>query len=273
MAVKKSSKAKAVKLVKKNPSKPTLVASGLSKNHRNFLAVLVVFAGFSLYAITSFMTSNNIYIKKMFADVSASDQVSTDPAQVKQENPFKDLADSQPAYQAIIQLYYRGVVGGYPDNTFRPDAKVNRAEFAKMLAEASDMDYAALPAVNMVNCFNDLKNDPGAWYVPSVCAAKYKGWINGYQSGDFGVTNNITKAEALKIVLKAFAFDVPANETVKDMPYNDVHPGDWFVAVSKAAKDNNLVVHSTVFVPNWELTRSDVVQIIYNAMKAKGLIK
>lgn len=271
MAIKKTTKSKAVK---KKIAKATYspMENGISRNHRNFLAVLVLFAGFSLYAITSFMTSNNAYIKRMFADVT-SDQSSINQVQVQQENPFKDLADTHPSYQAIIQLYYRGVVGGYPDNTFRPDNKVNRAEFAKMLAEASDVDYAALPAVDMTNCFNDLRNDPGAWYVPSICAAKYKGWVNGYASGDYGVLNNIVKAEALKIVMKAFAFEVPANEVVKDMPYNDVHPGDWYVGVTQAAKDNKLVVRSTVFVPNWELTRADVVQILYNAMQAKGLVK
>lgn len=272
MAVKKSSKSKAVK--KQAPavtySRPE---GGISKGHRNFLAVLVLFAGFSLYAITSFMTSNNATIKRMFADVVASDQVAGDQVQVKQENPFKDLPSTHPAYQAVVQLYYKGIVGGYSDNTFKPDNKVNRAEFAKMLAEASDVDYASLPVANMTNCFTDVQNNPGAWYTPSVCAAKYKGWVNGYASGEFGVTSNIVKGEALKIVLKAFAFEVPANETVTTMPFNDVHPGDWYVGVSEAAKDNNLVVHSTVFVPNWELTRADVAQIIYNAMKAKGLIK
>ncbi len=257
MTVKKSSQAKSVK----KKSIPT--------NHRNFLAVLVLLAGFSLYAITSFMTSNNTYIKKMFADVTSDGNFSAEEIQVQQENPFKDLADSHPSYEAIIQLYYKGVVGGYQDNTFRPDAKVNRAEFAKILTEASDVDYAALPAASMVDCFNDVKNDSGAWYVPSVCAAKYKGWVNGYASGDYGVTNNITKVEGLKIVLKSFGFEIVANEFVKEMPYNDVHPEDWYVGTAKAAKDNNLVVRSSVFVPNWQLTRADVAQIIYNAMQAK----
>jgi len=272
MAIKKSSKSKTVK---KKTAQVTAIplVKGISRGHRNFLIILVLFAGFSLYTITSFMTANNAYIKKMFADVTSSDQTATDQSQVQKENPFKDLNDSHPAYQAILQLYYRGVVNGYPDNTFKPDNKVNRAEFAKILAEASDVDYAALPAENMKNCFTDLTSDPGAWYVPSICAAKYKGWVNGYASGDYGILNNITKGEALKIVLKAFGFDIPANETIKDMPYNDVHPGDWYVGVAEAAKNNNLVVHSTVFVPNWELTRADVAQIIYAAMKAKGIIK
>ncbi len=57
------------------------------------------------------------------------------------------------------------------------------------------------------------------------------------------------------------------------MPYNDVNPGDWYVGVAKAVKDNNIVNHSSIFVPAWELTRADVAQVIYNAMVAKGILK
>ena len=140
MAVKKTSKAK---VAKKKAPQVTYSSGGsaISNRHRNFLAILVLFAGFSLYTITSFMNSNNEYIKKMYTDVLSSDQSSVEDIQVQKENPFKDLPSSHPAYQAVIQLYYQGVVGGYPDNTFRPDNKVNSAEFAKILAEASDVDY------------------------------------------------------------------------------------------------------------------------------------
>lgn len=245
--------------------------NSLSKHHRNFLAVLVLFAGFSLYAITSFMTANNNYIKKMFADVTSPTAQTALQTQAQKENPFSDLTGTHPGYQAILELYYRGVVSGYSDNTFRPDNKVNRAEFAKMLTEASDTDYAALPAGKMSNCFTDV-NVPGAWFEPAVCAAKYKGWVNGYESGDFGVMQNITKAEGLKILEKAFGLDLTADTALKTMPYNDVHPQDWFAGVAQVARDNNLINKSAVFVPDWELTRSDVAQVIYNAMKAKGLV-
>ncbi|MBI5753732.1 S-layer homology domain-containing protein [Candidatus Peregrinibacteria bacterium] len=257
--------------IKKLPKSKQVKKNEIPKNHRSFLAVLVLFAGFSLYAITSFMTSNNNYIKKMFADVTSSDGQNAELSQVQRENPFSDLSDSHSNYQAILELYYKGVVSGYADNTFKADNKVNRAEFAKMLAEASDVDYAALPSDKMTNCFNDV-SIPGAWFEPSVCAAKYKGWVNGYEGGDFGVTRNISKAEGLKILEKAFGFAVPSNEGVKEMPYNDVHPGDWFVGAAQAAKENGLVGKSTVFIPGWELTRADVAQVIYNAMKAKGLV-
>ncbi len=260
MTVKKSLK---VKANNKNEG-------GISPHHRNFLAMLVLFTGFSLYAITSFMSSNNSYIKRMFADVLVSDQVQEQP--VNRENPFTDLPDYHQSYQAVIELYYRGVVGGYSDNTFKPDNKVNRAEFAKMLVEASDVDYSAVPSQNIANCFTDV-NVPGAWFEPSVCAAKYKGWVNGYAGGEYGVTRNITKSEGLKIVLKAFNLEVPANETVVEMPFNDVHPEDWFLGVARAAKDNALVSKAAVFVPGWELTRADVAQIIYKAMRVKGLVQ
>lgn len=254
----------------KVPAKGTVLA-----NHKHFLAIMVLFVGVSLYALGSFGASNNSYIRKVLTDVTQSGEiiaVAEEPV-VSRENPFVDLFDNHYSYEAVIALYYNGIISGYSDGTFKPDKKVNRAEFAKMLVEASDVDYAVLPAQDMSNCFKDVRDLPGDWFAPSVCAAKYKGWVNGYEKGDFAPNRNINKAEGLKIVLKAFGFQVPANESVQVMPYVDVKAGDWFVGVAEAAKTNKLINQSDIFVGDWQLTRADVAQVIYNAMKMKGLVK
>ena len=51
---------------------------------------------------------------------------------VSAANPFADVDTSSWAYQAVSQLSDQGVVDGYPDGTFKPDANVTRAEFAAM---------------------------------------------------------------------------------------------------------------------------------------------
>lgn len=244
-------------------------------NNKHFLAIMVLFVGFSLYAITSFVSSNNDYIKKVFTDVSQSGEeiIVAEEPEMPRENPFSDLFQNHENYEAVIAMYYEGIVSGYSDGTFKPDKKVNRAEFSKMLVEAADLDYASLPSVEMSNCFKDVKDLPGDWFAPSVCASKYKGWVGGYGDGNFAPNKNINKAEGLKIVLNAFGFEVPGNSAVTAMPYIDVNPGDWFVGVAQAAKDNDLIKESDGFVAGWELTRADVSQVIHNAMTAKGFFK
>lgn len=251
--------------VSKNPQKTVLA------NNKHFLAVLVLFVGFSSYAILSFMSSNNDYIKKLLTDVTSSDVVTEGP-EIPRENPFVDLPADHINYDAVIALYYEGIVSGYSDGTFKPDKKVNRAEFAKMLVEAGDLDYTDMPAADLSNCFGDVKDLPGDWFAPSVCAAKYKGWVNGYESGNYAPSQNINKAEGVKIVLKAFGFTIPANESVAELPYSDVGLTDWYLGVAQAAKQYALVSKGDVFMAGWELTRGDVSQVIFNAMKAKGSV-
>lgn len=268
---------------KKNAKSSVKKSSSVSikekvSGHKHFLAVLLLFAGLSMYAIASFMTSNSQYINGLSADVASPEAdvlaVYEDPIPaVDRANPFSDLTTDHQNYDAIVALYYEGIISGYSDGTFKPDKKVNRAEFSKMIVEAADLDYTSMPAIGLSNCFGDVKDLPADWFAPAVCAAKYKGWVNGYENGDFGAGRNIVKAEGLKIVLKAFGFKIPENSEVKEMPYADVVAGDWFVAVAKVAKENGIVKAGGDFLGAYELSRADLAQIIYNAMMNKGEIK
>lgn len=260
------------------------VKNGSSKNgsgkwahvsdHGHFLAVLILFVGFSVYGIASFFNSTNDYIDTFYTNVlRETPEVTTEVKVVQSEdNPFSDLSDSHINSEAVIALYYLGIVNGFDDGTFKPDNKINRAEFAKILVEATDLDYAALDSAVLANCFVDVKDLPDHWFAPAVCAAKNRGWINGYAGGNFYPTRNINKAEALKILLTAFDFEIPDNATVTDMPYGDLKSGDWYLGVALVAKEQNIIAGAGLFNAGMELSRAEVAQMIYNTMKAKGLI-
>ena len=47
---------------------------------------------------------------------------------------FTDANDIHENYQDDVNMLVElGVLGGYPDGTFRPEANITRAEFAKMV--------------------------------------------------------------------------------------------------------------------------------------------
>jgi len=46
---------------------------------------------------------------------------------------FTDLDETHWAYPHVSELVEKGVINGYEDGTFRPDANVTRAELAKLL--------------------------------------------------------------------------------------------------------------------------------------------
>ncbi len=61
---------------------------------------------------------------------------------------FSDLSDSHWAYKNIMELNSQGVINGYSDGTFRPEAQVTRAEFVKLIGttnEKKSEDFADLP--------------------------------------------------------------------------------------------------------------------------------
>lgn len=51
------------------------------------------------------------------------------------ELPFKDVPTSHWAYEAIQTVYQNQLTGGYPDNTFKPNNRITRAEFATFLTK------------------------------------------------------------------------------------------------------------------------------------------
>lgn len=246
----------------------------ISRHHNHFLTVLVLFAGFSLYALASSVTSTDSYINNVYTDVLGAGDllVHEDSSVSEQENPFSDLAVDHKAAEAVVTLYYKGIVEGYSDGTFKPDNKVNRAEFSKMLVEAAGLDFTTMDSSSLSSCFNDVGDLPGDWFAPSVCAAKHYGWVKGYEDGGFDPARNINKAEGLKIILKAFKFSIPDNSAVALIPYSDIAPDAWYLGVARAGVDDGIVAAGDSFNASWELTRGDVVEMIYNAMKAKGLM-
>lgn len=105
---------------------------------------------------------------------------------------FSDVPADAWYAKAVNTLASLGMLGGYPDGTFRPDAPITRAEFAAIaLAFAYD-------PVNASCSYTDVNT--AAWYYTYVAQATTYGWIGGYPDGTFRPNNSITRAEVCVIV-------------------------------------------------------------------------
>ncbi len=82
---------------------------------------------------------------------------------------------------------------GYPDNTFRPDNKVTRAEFVSFMNRAF-----GVPQTLQTPGFADV--DEEDWYYENVSAAVQEGLITGYPDNTFRPDHPITREEAAVIV-------------------------------------------------------------------------
>lgn len=78
---------------------------------------------------------------------------------------FSDVSESHWAYAYIASAATKGWVGGYPDGTFRPDTKIDRAAVAKIVNAVlgRQADKAFIDA-NPVRSFTDLTNSHWGYY-------------------------------------------------------------------------------------------------------------
>ena len=106
-------------------------------------------------------------------------------------NRYSDVAATSWYNTAVSTLSSMGIITGYPDGTFRPNAAITRAEFAAIAARFdNDGDKTAAK-------FSDIANH---WAKDEISIAYNNGWITGYPDGTFGPQRDITRAETMTLV-------------------------------------------------------------------------
>ncbi len=158
---------------------------------------------------------------------------------------FPDVPRSHPAFVAVASLATRGVIGGYPDGTFRPEGAINRAEFVQILVAVFGSDAL----IGETGCFLDVAHQ---WFASAVCAARRQGWIVGYPNGTFGPARNVNRAEALKTLITVYGA-----KTVRGPLPPGVPPSAWFARYVKQGVEMGLVDATVPFRPGEHLTRAE----------------
>lgn len=106
-------------------------------------------------------------------------------------NKYTDVAAGAWYNNAVSTLNAMGIITGYPDGTFRPNAYITRAEFAAIAARFDADGDKTLAA------FSDIANH---WAKDEISVAYNNGWVDGYPDGTFGPQRNITRAETVTLV-------------------------------------------------------------------------
>ncbi len=153
-------------------------------------------------------------------------------------NTFTDVPENQWYSEAVITLAGMGVVNGYLDGTFRPDAPITRAEFVTIavnFAKAGNGTYCS---------FADVSQD--MWYYGAVAKASEKGWIGGYPDGTFGPERYITRAEVTVIINRMENREADMEfiaENMKDMnAFTDLPSSHWaYSSMMEAANGHKYV--------------------------------
>jgi uncharacterized protein YkwD len=161
---------------------------------------------------------------------------------------FTDVPMQHLNAKSIEYVREQGIVKGYPDGTFKPSQLINRAEFTKIIIEAV---LEKEPVEDSAKCFPDVEND--IWFHSYVCFAKRTQIISGFPDGTFRPAQNISYAEAAKIVINTY-----------DIPVGSGEP--WFQPYTDGLAALN-ATPPTVKDPTQLITRGEMAEIIYRIME------
>lgn len=169
------------------------------------------------------------------------------------ENNFSDVSADKWYNNAVSTLCHMGVLGGYSDGTFRPNAPITRAEFAKIAVSFSQANGSAV-----YSYFTDVKTTD--WFAPYVTTAKDSGLIEGYSDGSFKPENRITRAEACAIVNRVLGRK-PSKNHMKisgRIDWPDCTTADWFYeAIMEATNSHTYQMGKRVETWNGKLPQRD----------------
>ena len=148
-------------------------------------------------------------------------------------NTYSDVNRGDWFNNAVSTLSNAGIISGYPDGTFRPNAPITRAEMSKIIALFAKLNKSE-------DRFNDIA---GHWAEAYIKLAAGNGWIAGYPDGSFKPQQNITRAETMTMINRVLE-RVPSVESHL-LPYNamltfpDCQSGQWFyIAVQEATNSH-----------------------------------
>ena len=107
---------------------------------------------------------------------------------------FRDVTSTHWAFASVERAAELGLVTGYSDGTFRPDAAVTRAQFVLMLWR-----MCGKPAAAKAASFADASAD---WYQDALSWAVENGYVNGLSDTRFGPDAPITRQQAMAILFR-----------------------------------------------------------------------
>ncbi|TLS51730.1 hypothetical protein FE782_12495, partial [Paenibacillus antri] len=187
----------------------------------------------------------------------------TDPS--PDEKPtirFGDIAGhwAEPNIRAAVAA---GIVNGYADGTFKPDAEVTRAEFAVLLMNALEPKGTGAELT-----FADTA-EIGAWAATAVSQAAEAGIATGYSDGRFRPAANITRAELAVMIARAYGADIETESSVTTGFADDEYIPEWAKGAVSAVRQSGIVQGRSGdrFAPDATATRAEAVTMIMNLLR------
>jgi hypothetical protein len=160
------------------------------------------------------------------------------------------------AEKYILRLVSLGVVGGYEDGSYRPEAGITRQEFAKMVVLAAGLEADAEPELTFADA-----GEIAGWARGYVSAAVKAGIITGVGDNRFAPADPVTRAQAATMIIRALGIE--ASGTPEAFADGDAIP-EWALSSIQAAVEKAIIdgFEDNTFRPDLNATRAQAAKML-----------
>jgi hypothetical protein len=174
---------------------------------------------------------------------------------------FSDITNHWAA-EFIQSLAARGVVVGFPDGTFRPDAVMTRAEYAALLVKAFDLQEA-----QTLRTFQDVSRE--FWGHDVIQRSQDKRFLVGYPDNYFFPNSSLQRIEVVAALVSGLGIQSTADHRALGFYEDWESIPSWAKDQMVAATVEQLVVNypnPKRFNPRQSATRAEVAAILHQAL-------
>jgi hypothetical protein len=165
--------------------------------HRNYAHInaLVEIGIINGYSDNSFRPNNTLTRAQAAIMIVRAAGISTEGV----SSNFTDVPSSHAAYKFISAAYQAGIINGYSEGTFKPNANVTRAQIAIMVQRAFNVQESGT-----VMSFTDvLEGYAPKKFIEILAGQKI---VNGYSDGTFKPNANVTRAQFSTMIYNALEY-------------------------------------------------------------------
>ena len=189
-------------------------------------------------------------------------------------NPDSDIpsfSDIQEHWAAdfIRRLSSFNLVTGFADGSFKPDAPLNRAQYAALVVKVFNPN-----PIRPATQFMDVPND--FWAAAAIQTAYRGGFLSGFPDQTFHPQQTLRRIELIASLAHGLAIPkASSEETVLNIYQDrDTIPSYAQSAVAAATQAGMIVNYPTINLlqPKQPATRADATALMYQALAKKGRV-
>jgi hypothetical protein len=188
------------------------------------------------------------------------------PAPMANPSQFSDLGHHWAA-EFIQGLVTRGLILGFPDGTFKPEANITRAEYAAIIAKTFELPRQVGTGTGT---FSDVSAD--FWASSAIRVAANMGFISGFPDGTFRPGQNLTRVQAFVSLVSGLGLS-GGNPNLLLFYTDRAQIPSYATQAIATATQHRLVVNypkTNQLDPMRNITRAEIAALIYQALVATG---